>query len=99
MQMVAQTDEKIIQFIPTFGMDNLGKIWEELANETEYLAASNITVKNVNENNEFVTTQIDSSSDDNVFRDTYLLYILEVPHQHTLQTLLEHNIPSKSPRH
>jgi hypothetical protein len=83
LQMVAQTDEKIIQFHSTFGMDNLGKIWEELANETEYLAASNITVKNVNEDNEFVTTQIDFVSDDNVFRDTYpIIHSTEVPKYH-----------------
>ena len=92
---VGQTDEKITALQSDFGADNLGKLWEELLNTIEYPTNSNIVVTNVNENNNFVSTNIAFATSDNVFRDDFpLIHKDEVPKYHPIEPLrdIEWNI-------
>ena len=83
LELLAQTDEKIPQFHSTFGLDNLGKIWEELSNIDEYSAATNIQITNTNEDDEFVTTNISFLNNDNTFLDAYpIIHKTEVSKYH-----------------
>lgn len=68
-----QTDEKIRAFNKSFGMDNLGKIWEQLQNIDEYSKGSNIKITNSNEDGEYVSSKITFTNDDETFTDTFPL--------------------------
>lgn len=66
---VGQTDEKIRAFNKNFGLDNLGKLWEQLRNLNEYAKGSNVKTTSLNEDGEYVTSRIDFVNDDNTFTD------------------------------
>jgi len=66
---VGQTDEKIRAFNKDFGMDNLGKLWEQLRNLNEYAKGSNVKITSVNEDGEYVSSRIDFVNDDKSFND------------------------------
>ena len=66
---VGQTDEKIRAFNKDFGMDNLGKLWEQLRNLNEYAKGSNVKTTSANEDGEYVSSRIDFVNDDDTFKD------------------------------
>ena len=84
LHVSASTDEKIAALHGTFGMDNLGKLWEELLNTKDYPDPSdNILVEDSNANNEFVSTKFYFASSDKKFKDEYpLIHKDEVPPMH-----------------
>jgi len=70
---VGQTDEKIRAFNKDFGMDNLGKMWEQLRNLNEYSKGSNVKITSLNEDGEYVSSKIDFINDDETFTDQFPL--------------------------
>lgn len=81
----ARTDEKIANFNAEFGMFDLYKLFNHLENLQEYPTDNNITVNNIDENNEFVSTKLNFDNPNDTFKDEWqLIDKTVVPSKHEM---------------